>query len=299
MKDGKIVTELYFNGLQPHVRHHWMSATKSLVGVMAGILAGKGLIDLDRDVTTYVTALKSTAWDGITVQTALHMQSDVQYREIFEDPQAEVWKHESAVGWRRVGEGNPGDNLTFLRQQSKMEEPDGLFHYRSSETSIVATVLEESSGMGLAELISRELWSKLGAEEDGQILVDHTGKAVGMGGFGATLRDGARFGQMMLQEGFFNGQQIVPVDWVHASRRGDSEKFLHYKELLPKGAYSNQWWIINNDRAHYTAFGYGGQYIFINNDSNVVIAKYSTYPEPDYELAKYDFDGFEALAASL
>jgi CubicO group peptidase (beta-lactamase class C family) len=299
LKGGKIVTELYLNGLQPHMRHHWMSATKSLTGVMAGILVGKGLVDLEDNVAIYVPYLKNTAWDGITVQTALHMQSDVQYREVFDDPSAEVWQHESAAGWRRIGEGNPEDNRSFLCQQRKMTKPDGMFHYRSSETSVVATVLEEASGVGLAELISRELWSKLGAEEDGQILVDRTGKAVGMGGFGATLRDGARFGQMMLQEGFFNGQQIVPVDWVHASRRGDSAKFTHYTELLPKGAYSNQWWIINNDRAHYMAFGYGGQYIYINNEANVVIVKYSTYPEPDYGFAKYDFDAFEGLATVL
>lgn len=299
LKDGKIVTELYFNGMQPHVRHHWMSATKSITGLLAGILVGKGQVDLDSNVAAYVPDLKNTAWDGVTVQTALNMQSDVEYREVFDDPQAEVWQHESALGWRRIGEGNPGDNRTFLRQQEKMPEPDGMFHYRSSETSVVASVVEAASGIGLAELISRELWSKLGAEEDGQILVDRTGKAVGMGGFGATLRDGARFGQMMLQEGFFNGKQIVPVDWVHASRKGDSAKFLHYKELLPQGAYSNQWWIIDNEKAHYMAFGYGGQFIYINNDSNVVITKYSTYPEPDYNLAKYDFDALEALAMIL
>lgn len=296
LKDGKIVTEDYRNGLEPHVRHHWMSASKSLTSSLFSTFVGEGKVEVDKLVTDYVPELKGTAWEGVKVQDVLDMRSDVQYREEFDNPLAEVWEHEAAVGWRNVGAGKPATNRQFLAGMQKYSEPDGMFHYRSSETDILGLIMENVAGMSAAELLSQRIWSKLGAEEDGQCMVDREGACVVMGGFGTTLRDAGRWGQMIANGGKFNGQKIIPASWLERIRNGDHEAFKNYYGMLPKGAYSAQFWVVDPDRGITSALGYGGQQIYVDPDINLVIVKMSTWDEPNYDYAVDAYRAFEAIS---
>lgn len=296
LKDGKIFTEEYRNGLEPQIRHHWMSASKSLTSTLFGTFVDEGSVKLDELVTTYVPELTGTAWEGVRVVDVVDMRSDVKYREEFDNPIAEVWMHEAAVGWRNVGLGRPATNRQFLAAMQKYEKPDGLFHYRSSETDMLGWIMESVSGIGAAELLSQRIWSKLGAEEDAQCMVDREGAAVVMGGFGTTLRDAARWGQMIANGGRFNGQQVISAGWVERIRQGDHKAFKHYYKMLPKGAYSGQFWVTDNKRKITSALGYGGQMIYIDKDINLVIVKLSTWDTPNYDLAIDTFRAFEAVS---
>lgn len=296
LKDGKILVEGYRNGLEPHIRHHLMSASKSLTSILFATFVADGSVKLDKLVSQYVPSLKGTAWEDVTVQQVLDMRSDVQYREEFDNPVAEVWEHEAAVGWRNVGLGRPATNRQFLRSMQKYEETDGLFHYRSSETDILGLIMENVTNMGTAELMSRRIWSKLGAEEDAQVIVDREGAAIVMGGFGITLRDAGRWSQMIANGGNFNGHRIIPASWVERIRQGDHEAFEHYYFMLPKGAYSAQFWVTDNERKITSALGYGGQQIYIDKDINLVIVKLSSWDEPDYTYAIDTYKAFEAVS---
>ncbi|MHC4619658.1 MAG: serine hydrolase domain-containing protein [Planctomycetota bacterium] len=296
LKDGRIITEEYRNGLKPHIRHHWMSASKSLTSTLFGTFVDEGKIKLDELVTTYVPELKGTAWSGVRVADVLDMRSDVLYREEFDNPVAEVWQHESAVGWRNVGLGKPATNRQFLANMQKYKEPDGLFHYRSSETDILGWIMEEITGIGAAELLSQRIWSKLGAEEDAQCIVDREGAAIVMGGFGTTLRDGARWAQMIANGGRFNNRQIISAKWVERIRQGNHKLFKKYYGMLPKGAYSAQFWVTDVNRKITSALGYGGQMIYIDKDINLVIVKFSTWDTPNYDYAIDTYRAFEAVS---
>ena len=296
IKDGKIIAEDYRNGLEPHIRHHWMSASKSMTSSLFSTFVEDGKVKLDAPVTQYVPALKGSVWEGVTVADVLDMRSDVKYREEFDNPVAEVWQHEAAVGWRNVGKGRPATNRQFLAGMQKYEEPDGLFHYRSSETDMLGLIMENITGVGAAELLSQRIWSKLGAEEDAQCMVDREGACVVMGGFGTTLRDAGRWGQMIANGGKFNGQQIIPASWLERIRQGDHEAFKNYYGMLPKGAYSAQFWVADKDRGITSALGYGGQQIYIDPDINLVIVKLSTWDEPNYDYATDAYRAFEAIS---
>lgn len=296
LKDGKIITEAYFNGLAPHVRHHLMSVSKSMTSILFGTYVDEGKIKLNELVTTYIPELVGTSWDGVKVVDVLDMRSDVQYREEFDNPVAEVWMHEAAVGWRNVGLGRPATNRQFLTAMNKYEKPDGLFHYRSSETDILGWIMERVTGVGAAELMSQRIWKKLGAEEDAQCMVDREGASVVMGGFGATLRDMARWGQMVANGGRFDGQQIVSEEWIERLRQGDHNAFKNYYKMLPKGAYSGQFWITDNKRKIMSALGYGGQMVYIDKDIDLVIVKFSTWDTPNYDYAIDTFRAFEAVS---
>ncbi|MCL1092387.1 serine hydrolase domain-containing protein [Shewanella kaireitica] len=296
LKDGKIVTEEYHNGMKPHTRHHLMSASKSLTSTLFSTFVDDGSVDVEKTISTYVPEAKGTAWEDVKVKEILDMTSDVQYREEFDNPDAEVWAHESAVGWRNVAQGNPATNREFLYSMDKMQETDGKFHYRSSETDMLGQIMENVSGIGSAELFSQRVWSKLGAEEDAQCMVDREGACVVMGGFGTTLRDLGRWGQMLANGGQFNGKQIISTDWVEKVRSGNHENFEHYTGMLPKGAYSAQFWVTDNERHITSALGYAGQQVYIDKDINLVIVRLSTWDKPDYSYATDSYRAMEAIS---
>lgn len=296
LKDGKIVTEEYHNGMKPHTRHHLMSASKSLTSTLFSTFVDDGSVDLEKPISSYVPEAKGTAWEDVKVKEILDMTSDVQYREEFDNPDAEVWAHESAVGWRNVAQGNPVTNRQFLYSMDKMQETDGKFHYRSSETDMLGQIMENVSGIGSAELFSQRVWSKLGAEEDAQCMVDREGACVVMGGFGTTLRDLGRWGQMIANGGQFNGEQIISADWVEKVRSGNHGNFEHYTGMLPKGAYSAQFWVTDNERHITSALGYAGQQVYIDKDINLVIIRLSTWDKPDYSYATDSYRAMEAIS---
>ena len=161
---------------------------------------------------------------------------------------------------------------------------------------MLGLIVENVADVGAAELLSQRIWSKLGAEEDAQCMVDREGAAVVMGGFGTTLRDAGRWGQMIANGGRFNGQQIISEKWVERVRHGDHEAFKGYYGMLPKGAYSGQFWVTDNERKITSALGYGGQMIYIDKDINLVIVKFSTWATPNYDLATDSYKAWEAIS---
>jgi CubicO group peptidase (beta-lactamase class C family) len=127
------------------------------------------------------------------------------------------------------------------------------------------------------------IWSKLGVERDACWVVGLTTEETSGSGLLTTLRDMARFGQMMLQKGWFNGQQIVPRAVVEEIEGA-------------KGLYRHQWWLSNNDHRAYFALGYGGQILYIDPFAQLVVAKFSSYPTP-VEGGREFFHAFAALPA--
>ena len=153
-------------------------------------------------------------------------------------------------------------------------------------------------------LVSEEIWSRLGAERDAYFTVDGQGTCLADGGFNATLRDYARFGQMCLNGGAFNGQQIVPADWIARSRHGDTEAFAAYhgiqRDWYPEPTYSRQWWILDNQTGVHTARGVFGQLIHIDPPRELVAVKLSTWPDflnADFGVNTYR--AIDAIAAQL
>lgn len=88
--------------------------------------------------------------------------------------------------------------------------------------------------------------------------------------------------------------------WVSTFRHGDTKKFKNYSQYVPLGAYSNQWWIINNQTGVFSALGIYGQYIYINSNANLVIVKLSSWPKPLNIDWNHDFyNAAEAIANYL
>ena len=282
---GAIVAETYLNNMTPRTLHLSQSVAKSFTGVLAGILAGRGLLDPQAPITDYLPELKTTAYDGAKVQHMLDMGSGVAYSEEYTDPFSDVGQTDVASGWKVKPEGDgrawPGTMWEqILSLKTKEAEHGSRFLYRSIETDVVTFALERISGLRLPELMSREIWQKLGVEESANYTVDPAGYGLACGGLNATLRDYARFGQMIAQDGFFNGQQIVPAAWIEETRRGNPKLFgADYRATMPKGAYHNQFWIEDFEQPVLECHGVFGQWIYTDPVHDFVAVKLSSWPD--------------------
>jgi CubicO group peptidase (beta-lactamase class C family) len=298
---GAVVSESYFNNMGARSLHLSQSVAKSLTGVLAGIFAGRGQLDPKALITQYLPELAATAYRGATVQHALDMMSGVAYSEEYTDPFSDVGQTDVASGWKLKPAGDsrawPETMWDQILGLTKQEAPHGArFSYRSIETDVVAFVLERISGKRLPELISSEIWQKLGAEESACYTVDAGGYALADGGFNATLRDYARFGQMIAQDGWFHGSQIVPKDWIAETRRGKPDIFdAETRKSMPRGSYHNQFWIEDVNTPVLQCLGVFGQWIYADPENDFVAVKLSSWP--DFLDDGFYVDGIAAIHA--
>jgi len=307
LHEGDVVYEKYFNAMTPSTRHLLMSVSKSLTGTLAGLLVHDGRLNPDAMVTDYLPELlDSPAYGTATVRQVLDMTTALVFSEDYADPNAEVVAHEAATAWRGENAEGSQDGVYSFANTIKKDDarPHGQqFQYASINTDVLGWLIERTSGQRFSDFMSNTIWSKLGADHDGQISVDYKGSAVANGGFVLTLRDLARFSQMVLDDGFYNNQQIVPSGWVDDIRfNGNNEawKPTQYSEIWPNGFYRNQWYVTGDDNGTFFAVGVNGQHIWINPTTRVVIVKYSSLPlSADKENIALGWSAMDAISRSF
>jgi hypothetical protein len=286
--DGAVVCERYFNDMDGRTLHLSQSVGKSIVAAVAGILAGRGALDVAAEVTDYLPELGDTAWRGASLQQVLDMTTGVRFSEDYTDPYSDIGRSDVASGWKPIPPVSdpdfrwPRHMFELALSLTERERPHGeWFRYRSIETDVLAFAMERVTGKRLPELVSEELWRKIGAEESASFTLDAAGYALADGGFNATLRDYARFGLA-----FLDGDGIIPAAWIEATRSGDHSIFGEpYTLTLPEGAYRNQFWIEDPRSRSIMCRGVFGQLIYISWDYGMVAVKLSSWPDfinPDY-----------------
>lgn len=278
---GRVVAERYLNGMTSRTPHLSQSVAKSVVGTVAGILIHRGLVDPAAPVTHYLPELATTAYRGATVQHVLDMTSGVLFDETYTAPDSHMAQLDVACGWKQGRQPAwPRTVWDLILTLKQAECPHGVsFRYRSIETDVLAFVLERASGIALAELVSRELWAPMGAEEDAYFTVDPAGYALGDGGFNATLRDYGRFALLHLGQGEIDGRRVVPSAWIEEISSGKSWPLGDDNETLRRGAYHNQFWIEDTTRQAYMARGVFGQLIYIDPSADFAAVVLSSWPE--------------------
>lgn len=305
LKDGKILFEKYYNGMTPHSRHLLMSVSKSVTGTIAGLLVNEGLLNPDKKVIDYIPELKnSPGFADATVREVLDMTTSIVFSEDYDDPEAEVQLHEQATAWRGRTPVAEMGLYAFAQTIKKDDREHGeKFHYASINTDVLGWLIQRAARERLADYMSVNVWSRIGAEHDAHLSVDYHGSPVVNGGFVITLPDLARFAQMVLDDGFYNGQQIIPSGWIDDIRfngKNSAWKPTKYAELWPEGFYRNHWYVTNDDHGSFFAIGVNGQNIWINPTTRVVIVKFSSTPvSADMDKALLTWRAMDALARWL
>ncbi len=305
LRQGRIVFERYeagHDGLTPHIS---FSVSKSLTGLVAGILAGRGQLDADAPVTLYVPEAAGSAYGDCTVRHVLDMTVSILFEENYLDATGVFARYREATGWNPAGGANrPSDLRSFLLTLERGAGPHGeAVHYVSPNTDLLGWILEQASGLRFADLMAALLWQPMGAERDAYVTLDRLGAPRTAGGICATLRDLARIGELMRCRGLAEGRQVVPGRWVDdICSNGDPRTWAKgdMRALLPNGRYRSTWYMTGNDHDAFFALGIHGQWIYVDPPSGVVIAKQSSQPQPiDDALDRLHLGGFDAIARAL
>lgn len=281
MRGGALVFERYANGMEPDTMHLSQSVGKSVLGLLVGILVEGGVLDLSAEVTQYVPEVAGSGYERATIQHLLDMTAAIDF---VEDYAGDFWRYDIACGWHPPHPDAGAESiLDFLPTIGPASWRHGQrFHYATPNTDLLGVVAERVSSMPLSELISRHLWTPLGAEFDAQITVDPAGTAAIGGGFCATLRDYTRLGGLVAE----NGRGLVSPSWVARLGEGNPAAFAAATTKGSPGAagYGNQWWRRDGGP---TARGIHGQLITVDRSTGVVITILSSWPEAtDVDLEK-------------
>ncbi len=278
---GRVVTERYANGMTPATPHLLMSVSKSVTSAVCGVLVDRGILAPSDLLTEHIPELAATSWEGCTVRHLLDMRAGTRFNEDYDDLAADVRVYEQIYQWRPKTRRHLPDDITAYFPTLRNKGPHGgPFDYRSVLTDVLGWVLERAAGARLPELMSRELWQPMGAEFDAEITVDARGNAMADGGVSCTLRDLARFGQVLAD----GGRRVIPRAWIRDTLTPDHDTVAAFastadaRELAAGSYYRNQFWVVDPAAPIYMGSGINGQTVFVHGPAKVVIAKFSTWP---------------------
>src|SRR6185437_11667921 len=315
LKDGQLVAERYDAGMTAATVH----LLKSVFGCVAGVLADRGRLDPAAPVTAYVPEAEASGYAGATVRHLLDMRTGVAFRETYAELDAEVRVMERSMGWRPAQPGDPAGAYPYLITLGQAGPHGGEFTYRSADSDMLGWVCERASGTRMADLIAALIWQPMGAERDAEITCDPLGSAIHDGGVSATARDLARFGQLLVDDGFARGgsgglggvvppggdraggNPVIPAAWLAATRAPDrgvreASAATENELVLPGGWYRNQFWVIPGPGGPVlVCLGIHGQLVYADRATRTVVVKMSSWP--DAQHTGYLLDTLRACAA--
>ena len=298
LHNGNLLYENYWNNNSANSKHIAFSVTKSFVSALVGIALDEGLIDNIKDpITKYLPDFKGTGYEGVRIKDILQMSSGVDFNEDYADPKSDINRFGRATA-------RGSSFRDFAKSLERGREPGTYHHYVSIDTQVLGFLLAEVTGMPLKEYLYKKIWNKIGMEDDAFFIVDNNGVEMALGGLNATLRDYAKFGELYLNRGKWNGEQVVPASWVDASHTTDGPHLKPGESELSSSpwGYGLQWWVPGFPDTDYTASGVYNQYIYIDPLTNVVIAKTSSNhrytSEKEYSKAAH-VAMFRAIAESI
>jgi hypothetical protein len=300
---GRIVYERYFGALAEDQVHAAMSVTKSFVGTLAAMLVFEGKLDTTKMVGDYIPELTASAFADATVRQIMDMTTGLQFSEDYADPNAEIWAFSAAGNPLPKPEGytGPASYYEYLQTVKKKGAHGEAFGYKTVNTEVLGWIIARISGLSVAELLSERIWRRLGMEQSAYFTVDGIGTPFAGGGLNAGLRDMARFGEMIRNNGLYKGVQIIPEAAVKDIRRGGSrDAFAKAGYDLEGWSYRNMWWITNNKHGAFAARGVHGQTIYIDPAAEMVIVRFASHPvAANAANDAYSLPAYQAVAEYL
>ena len=305
---GQIVYERYAGALAEGGQHAAHSVTKSFVGTLGASLVAEGLLDPDAPVTQYVPELADSAFGTATVRQVMDMTTGLQYGEDYTDPKAEIWTflHAGNIFARPADYAGPEGLQAFLQTVQPAGAHGQAFAYKTVNTDVLGWISQSVTGKPLAQNLSERYWRRMGMEQDAYLSIDGCGTAFAGGGLNTGLRDLARFGEMMRNDGRVDGpmgsEQIVPKAAVDDIQQG-ADRGHFAKAGIPTLAgwsYRNMWWVSHNAHGAFSARGVHGQAIYIDPAAEMVIARYGSYPHAaNVYIDPTSLPAYHALAQHL
>ncbi len=256
IRNDSLLFENYYQNYTQESTVASFSAAKSYTSALIGAAIADGSIkSVDDPITNYLTELKmNKGFDKITIKHLLQMTSGIKANENYYNPFGQTAK---------IYYGRTLRN--YIKKLKIEHEPGTKFAYRSINTQLLGFIVERATGMDITTYLDEKIWKHLGTEYEASWSIDKKNGGIEKTFccINAKARDFAKFGRLYLNEGSWNGQQILPKQWIQESTTATTEE---------GGAsfYKYQWWMT---RKGYEANGLHGQYIYVSPGKNVVIVR--------------------------
>jgi len=263
VRDSMIFHETYWDGYDQNALSNSFSMAKSIVSLLVGAALDEGYIDsLDQRVGDFVPSFNQGNKSRITIRHLLTMSAGTDWDEAY-----------SSL-FSPTTESYYGDDLQGMVDELKsVKEPGREYYYSSIESEVLALVVESATGKTISEYASEKFWKPMGAKHDALWSLDReNGIEKAYCCFNSNARDFARWGQLILNEGNWNGKQLISKSYLDEALQ--PANYLIDEEGNPLDYYGYQWWIIDY-RGYQIPYMRGilGQYIFVIKEKNAVVVR--------------------------
>jgi len=270
IKDGTLLDERYLNGYQRDSICISRSVAKSFTSALVGIAIDEGFIkSVDDPIINYLPELKDRGFDAITIRNLLTMGSGIRYR-ISPLP----WDEDALYYFY------PDLRNLLLTDMAVAEPPGNAFHYTDYNVGLLAIIVERTTHRTVSEYLQEKIWKPIGMEYPATWSLDSVQDGLELTHVALNARaiDYAKFGQLYLDKGNWNGRQIISERWVTESTApdpNDHRPWETYPQWADAGGYYKYFWWGNFRGADYSfeAIGRWGQFIFVAPRANVVIVR--------------------------
>ena len=198
---------------------------------------------------------------GVTLQHVLSMTPGFEWNEI-----STPVNGSKTTMLPRIG---PNNFIEYLLQKEIVTDPGTAWYYESGCPMLLAGIVRNQAGIHIDEFAAQYLFGPMGIQTV-RWEYQSDGLPLATGGLWMRARDSAKFGQLFLDGGTWNGQQLIPVSWVTASWTG-------YSSQDPGEEYGYLWWMREWGCQFWFASGYGGQLIVMVPDEEIVIVINADY----------------------
>ena len=268
LQDGRTRLERYVSPHSRTTRWNSFSIAKSVTSTLVGAAMKDGAIrSLDDPVTRYISGLRGSAYDEVTVRQLLTMSSGVRWNEDYTDVNSDVARMYAAPP-------DPGFDMTvsYVRRLPREAAPGAKWVYKTAETNLVGVLVAEATGRTLADYLSEKIWRPYGMERDAEWMIDDVGHEQGGCCLAMTLRDYGRFGQFVLEGARINGRSIVTDTWLAEATRTQIDTG------APGSGYGYQWW--THADGTFEGRGIYGQTLHIDRVRRLVVVINSAAENP-------------------
>ncbi|MCX6294925.1 MAG: serine hydrolase, partial [Bacteroidetes bacterium] len=289
VKNDSLIHEQYWDGFGEDSYSNSFSMAKTFISILIGIAIDEGKIkSVDQPVSDFLPEFKDGENSKLTIKHLLTMSSGINFDEDYVNPFA----YPAAAYY--------GSDLKKLTAKySVTEEPGKVLKYLSGNSVILGFIIEKVTGKTISEYASEKLWKPLGAKNKAFWSLDHeSGTEKAYCCFNSNAPDFARFGQLFLDSGKFNGTQIVSTNFVLNSVKAAD---ILETDGSKNNKYGYAWWLIPDYKGHniYYARGILGQYIVCIPDEKMVVVRLGKIREKQLPNQDHPKDLFTYIDAAL
>jgi CubicO group peptidase (beta-lactamase class C family) len=277
LKNGKIVTENYQYGRNSETLFRSFSMSKTITALLVGVAIDKGMIEsIDDRAERYIPEIAGTVFGDATIRNILRMSVGSNFKEEYAHGRSDL-----SVFYSNMYLKSFKFNATSF---NKRDFPQGSrFKYSTSDTVLLSRILAKATKKNLTQLTQEWLWEPIGAENRAYwIVLPSDNLEDAGGGFYASLKDYAKLGILLANDGFMNGQQIVPKQYLLDATDSELQPigFKKNQAAFDFFGYGYQVWILPFKERTFVLQGIYGQNIFVQPSSKVVMIQTSVYEKP-------------------